>query len=66
MAKLRIEKCTRCKKGDVSIEKDQYGWYEYCLQCGYIRDLPVVVEAAAPPAGKQTGNVPVESRKKGG
>ena len=36
---LKLEGCAKCKKGDVAIDKDQYGWYEYCLQCGYMRDL---------------------------
>jgi hypothetical protein len=31
--------CPRCRRGDISVDKDQYGWYEYCLQCGYVRDL---------------------------
>jgi hypothetical protein len=30
--------CPRCK-GNVYLEKDMYGWYEQCLQCGYSRDL---------------------------
>jgi len=40
MGKLKIEGCPRCKRGNLSLEKDWYGWYEYCLQCGYTRDLP--------------------------
>ncbi len=35
---LRFKSCPRCR-GDVLIERDQYGWYEYCIQCGYQRDL---------------------------
>lgn len=35
---LRFKSCPRCK-GDVLIDKDVYGWYEQCLQCGYQRDL---------------------------
>ena len=45
MGKLKLESCVRCR-GDVAYDKDQYGWYEYCLQCGYVRDLPVVAESA--------------------
>jgi len=40
MENLEIEGCPRCKKGKLTLEKDWYGWYEYCLQCGYTRDLP--------------------------
>jgi hypothetical protein len=39
MGKLKVDGCIRCKKGDVALDKDQYGWYEYCLQCGYMREL---------------------------
>ena len=39
MKKLKIGGCTRCAKGDVALDKDQYGWYEYCLQCGHMREL---------------------------
>jgi len=41
---LKLEGCARCKKGDVAVDKDQYGWYEYCLQCGYVHDLIDVAE----------------------
>lgn len=41
---LRLEGCARCKKGDVVLDRDQYGWYEYCIQCGYVRDLTGMVE----------------------
>jgi hypothetical protein len=39
--KWRLRSCPRCG-GDTFIEKDLYGWYETCLQCGYwceLRDL---------------------------
>jgi hypothetical protein len=39
-AKMLSQKsCPRCKKGNIGVDKDQYGWYEYCIQCGYVRDL---------------------------
>lgn len=34
--------CPRCG-GNVYLEKDFYGWFEKCLQCGYNRDLPRVI-----------------------
>ncbi len=40
---LRFKSCPRCK-GDVLIDKDEYGWYEQCLQCGYQRDLTNMVK----------------------
>ena len=42
---LRFKSCPRCK-GDVILDQDQYGWYEYCLQCGYIGDLVHIEELA--------------------
>lgn len=36
---VRLKGCPRCK-GDVAIHKDHHGWYEQCIQCGFLRDLP--------------------------
>jgi len=41
---LRQKSCPRCKKGDIGVDRDQYGWYEYCIQCGYTRDLVDIAE----------------------
>jgi hypothetical protein len=35
---LRLNGCRRCH-GDLVIEKDEYGWYEKCIQCGYLHDI---------------------------
>lgn len=48
---LRFKICPRCK-GDVLIDKDIYGWYEQCLQCGYQRDLKKVVKVQPQGAGE--------------
>ena len=47
MGKLKVDGCIRCKKGDVALDKDQYGWYEYCLQCGYMREMPDTFNSVA-------------------
>jgi len=39
---LKIKGCPRCEKGNIAFDRDQYGWYEYCIQCGYQRDLESV------------------------
>ena len=36
--RLRLKGCPRCK-GDLVVEVDQWGWYEECIQCGYLHDL---------------------------
>ena len=35
---LRLKGCPRCG-GDVSENRDLYGSYEQCIQCGYMKDL---------------------------
>ncbi len=35
------ERCPKCR-GNLYIDKDHYGWYEQCLQCGFTSDLRVV------------------------
>ena len=35
---LRLKACPRCN-GDIVFERDEWGWYEQCIQCGYLRDL---------------------------
>jgi len=37
MVSCKLKGCPRCG-GDIFIDRDQYGWYEYCIQCGYIND----------------------------
>jgi tRNA(Ile2) C34 agmatinyltransferase TiaS len=37
------KRCPKCG-GNVYIDKDFYGWYEKCLQCGYASDLQSLVE----------------------
>jgi len=39
--------CRRCPKcgGNMYLDRDYHGWYEECLQCAFIHDLPVVYEA---------------------
>jgi len=41
--RLKLKGCPRCK-GDVVVELDQFGWYEECIQCGYLHDMQNVVE----------------------
>ena len=36
---LKLKACPRCE-GDLHINRDMYGPYRQCLQCGYMRDIP--------------------------
>ena len=47
---LILKNCPKCKTGAIGVDRDQYGWYEYCIQCGYVRDLIGVVELGREPA----------------
>ncbi len=48
----KLKSCTRCG-GDVLIDKDHYGWYMQCLQCGYLWDLEELAGAKEPLQHKQ-------------
>jgi len=52
---LRPKSCPRCKTGDIGVDKDHHGWYEYCIQCGYLRDLVGVTEVEAKPPSQGRG-----------
>jgi hypothetical protein len=52
---LREKSCPRCKTGDIGVDRDQHGWYEYCIQCGYLRDLVGVVELEPKSYGQARG-----------
>ena len=41
--RFKLKGCPRCK-GALVVELDHFGWYEECIQCGYLRDLQNVVE----------------------
>ncbi len=45
---LRLKSCPKCH-GDVRVDRDQYGWYEQCIQCGFVRDLEPVALGGPPP-----------------
>ena len=47
----KLKECPRCKRGSIAFDQDQYGWYEYCIQCGYSRDLIGMDDLEEQPAG---------------
>ena len=40
---VHLKACPRCR-GDMHTERDVYGAYKECLQCGYMVDLPKPVK----------------------
>ena len=43
MTMWRLKSCPRCG-GDAFVSKDQYGWYEQCLQCSHRGELKELAE----------------------
>jgi len=51
---FRLKSCPKCK-GAVRVDRDEHGWYEYCLHCGHMRDLEsLLVEDQEQGDGKKT------------
>jgi Zn ribbon nucleic-acid-binding protein len=57
---IRMKSCPKCKTGDITIDRDHHGWYEYCIQCGYQSDLVSVAESGQKQAssGKKRPTLP--------
>lgn len=49
---MKIKGCPKCG-GDVRVDRDEYGWFEQCIQCGHTRDLETVVAHPQPPQKRQ-------------
>ncbi len=32
---LKLRSCPKCR-GDLCVDRGVYGWYERCIQCGYL------------------------------
>jgi DNA-directed RNA polymerase subunit M/transcription elongation factor TFIIS len=47
----RFKGCPKCG-GDLFVDYDLNGWYEECLQCGYLHDLRTVLEVREQKAEK--------------
>jgi len=54
---LMVKGCPRCK-GDMFVDRDQYGSYEQCIQCGHMRALVTVVTAEQHPTSWEKGERP--------
>jgi len=35
---FQLKACPKCH-GDMVLRRDQYGMYELCMQCGYLKDI---------------------------
>ena len=54
---LYSKACPRCR-GDIQLDRDNFGVFAKCLQCGFNRDFPDRQRTAVPPT--ETGAVAVE------
>ncbi len=61
---LKLNYCPRCK-GSVLIDRDYYGWYEQCIQCGYMGDLENIVEVPKQETLEKKRQEPSIGRKRG-
>ena len=43
MGVWRFKSCPKCK-GDMLVDRDHDGWYQWCLQCGYQHDLIDIIK----------------------
>jgi len=48
---LHLQPCPKCR-GVMNLEKDTYGAYRECLQCGYLEDIQPKVGAGKAEKGK--------------
>jgi hypothetical protein len=58
-----LNSCPRCNGDMVLGNKDEYGWYEQCLQCGYLRDLEAIVQIEQQRAKGKKTKLPSSKRK---
>ena len=52
LAIWRLKGCPRCR-GDMVLDRDKWGSYEQCIQCGYLLDVPNAVNAT-PSSGEES------------
>ena len=47
LARLYLKSCPRCG-GDMTVDRDYYGIYKMCLQCGHVVDIdPATIKKLA-------------------
>ena len=52
MGNWKLKSCPRCQ-GDLYVDRDHNGWYEQCLQCGYLGELQKIEEFKKETAEKE-------------
>ena len=52
-----FKSCPKCGTGDLLEEKDHYGAYVQCVQCGYMKDAPSVHAVVPQPVAPEAESV---------
>ncbi len=55
---LYLKTCPRCS-GDMYLDRDLYGPFKECLQCGYIMDIAAATRMAMRSAGRKVKRIHV-------
>ncbi|MDD5700723.1 MAG: hypothetical protein PHU23_01630 [Dehalococcoidales bacterium] len=59
---MKLHGCKKCK-GALILDKDEFGWFEECIQCGYTRDVPLNIPFNTPEAGDSIPVKVISSKK---
>ena len=50
-----FKSCPKCKSGDLHLDRDTYGKFQRCIQCGFIRDVAAPAVPTTRPATPYLG-----------
>ncbi|MFH1032770.1 MAG: hypothetical protein V1767_09440 [Chloroflexota bacterium] len=53
------KRCPKCG-GNIYLDRDEYGWYQKCLQCGFNCELESIVDARVRVVRSKLEKLPVE------
>jgi DNA-directed RNA polymerase subunit M/transcription elongation factor TFIIS len=59
---MKLHGCKKCQ-GALILDKDEYGWFEECIQCGYTRDVPLDILCNTPEVGDLMPVTVISSKK---
>ena len=45
---MKVQRCKRCH-GAMILDRDEFGWYEECMQCGHTQDVNALGEPSLVP-----------------
>ena len=54
----KLKGCPRCG-GDIFTDRDWDGWFQQCLQCGYLQYMDIIAEIQQEPVKEQKERISV-------